>query len=93
MMDRWWYKTQLLAGIVGILIVTLGLAACFVFGLLPILDLVDESRVVGQLALVFGAGVLLWVNALRLIWQDERLYMRRETQVYDCQSGEWVRQR
>lgn len=90
MMKGRWYKAQLLAGILGVLVVALGLGACFVFGLLPILDLVDESRAIGNAVLGFGAGMLLWLNALRVIWQDELQYMRRETRVYDWQSGDWV---
>lgn len=87
-MKGWWYKVQLLAGIVGVLVVAVGIGVCFVWGLVTVLALVDTEPVAWGLVGVFAAGLLVWLNALRLMWREERPYMRRETQVYDWQSRE-----
>jgi hypothetical protein len=86
------YKVRLALGVVGLVVVVLGLVACFLFGLLPIVAAMDEDPVGWGCGVAFVVGLLLWVNGIQAGFEEER---RREcrTYRYDRELRAWVEER
>ena len=65
-------KTRLLLGLLGAIGFCLSVIACFLFGLLPILDAIDENDLVAGLACLWLTGNVFWCDAMLLVYREEQ---------------------
>ena len=80
------YTLTVIIAAIGSLVTTAGMLACFLFGLIPILQAISKDRTISILAGIFLLGILSWIFGLRALFRIDR-----ETWIHDETTRTWTK--